>query len=225
MRIILFISALVLTFASAFGQTHYSSNVCIGVHGGVDLSRVFFSPSVKQGWPVFPMLGLGIRYVEEDHFGLIAEINYVRRGWKENFEGLPFNYTRNLDYVEVPVFAHIYFGRRARFFVNAGPQISFRIGESYSASFDPYDTGALPDFPHSNRRNDQLTEPITQKIDYGISAGIGCEYNINTRNSIALEARYYFGLGNIMSSKRQDTFRASNMMYIAITAGYWFRFK
>ena len=206
-------------------QTHYSSNVSFGARGGIDISRVFFSPSVMQGWPVNPTLGVGIRYIEENHFGLIAELNYVRRGWKDNFEGLPFNYRRDLDYLEIPVFAHIYFGGQTKFFVNAGPQIAFRVGESVSANFDPQNIASIPDFPNSNRRNSQLTEKVTQRVDYGISAGLGCEYNINLRNSITLEARYYFGLGNIFSSKPQDNFRASNMMYIAITAGYWFRFK
>ena len=206
-------------------QTHYSSNVCVGARGGIDLSRVFFAPSVKQGWPVNPTLGIGIRYIEENHFGLIAEVNYVRRGWKDNFEGLPFSYRRDLDYIEIPVFAHIYFGRRAKFFVNAGPQIAFKVGESVSANFDPYNTASIPDFPHTNRRNSQLTEKVKQTIDYGISAGLGCEYNINPRNSVTFEARYYFGLGNIFSAKPQDPFKASNMMYIALTAGYWFRIK
>lgn len=206
-------------------QTHYSSNVCIGLQGGIDLSRVFFSPAVKQGWPVNPMAGLRIRYVEENHFGLVAEVNYVRRGWSENFEGLPFNYRRDIDYIEIPVLAHIYFGSRAKFYVNAGPQIAFRIGESYKANFDPYDTASIPDFPNTNRRNDQMTEEVTQKIDYGITAALGCEFNINPRNSVTLEARYYFGLGNIFPSKRQDTFRASNTMYLGFTAGYWFRIK
>lgn len=227
-RLVLF---LLLAVVSAFipgvaeAQTHYSSNVCLGVQGGIDLSRVFFSPSVKQGWPVNPTLGVGVRYIEENHFGLIAEVNWVRRGWSENFEGLPYRYRRNLDYIEIPVMAHIYFGRRARFYVNAGPQIGFRIGESVAANFNPYDTSSLPDFPHSNRRNDQMTEKVTQTVDYGISAGVGCEFNVNERNSVRLEARYYFGLGNIFPSKRQDTFRASNSMYIAVTAGYWFRIK
>ena len=226
MKKILYIAVLILSAVlSGSAQTHYSSNVCVGGHAGIDLSRVFFSPGVKQGWPVFPNLGVGIRYIEENHFGLIAELNYVRRGWKENFEGLPFHYTRSIDYLEIPVFAHIYFGRETRFYINAGPQIAFRLAESMSANFDPYNTASIPDFPNTNRRNDQLTEKITQKVDYGITAGIGCEYSINTKNFITLEARYYFGLGNIFSSKRQAPFRGSNTMYIAIDAGYWFRFK
>ena len=172
-----------------------------------------------------PMLGVGFRYIEENHFGLIAEVNYVRRGWKENFEEYNFNYQKNLDYIEIPVFAHVYFGRRAKFFFNAGPQVAFRIGESTTADFNPFEISSIPDFPLSIRRNEQLTEPVKQKIDYGISAGLGCEFNINLRNSITLEARYYFGLGNLFSSRRQDNFRASNAMYIAVNAGYWFRIK
>lgn len=222
-----FLTFLVLLASIFFAgaQTHYSSNVCVGMHGGIDLSRVFFSPSVNQGWPVNPLAGIGFRYIEEDHFGLIAEVNYVRRGWSENFDALPFSYRRNIDFIEIPVFAHIYFGRRARFYLNAGPQVAFRIGESYSSNFDPYDTAAIPDFPYTNRHNVQLTEKVSQKVDYGITAALGCEYNINTRNSITLEARYYFGLGNVFPSKRSDYFRASNSMYIGITAGYWFRIK
>ena len=206
-------------------QTHYSSNVSVGARGGIDISRIFFSPSITQGWPVNPTLGAGIRYIEENHFGLIAELNYVRRGWSENFEGLPFRYRRDFDYIEIPVFAHIYFGRRTKFFLNAGPQIAFKIGESVSSNFDPYNISSIPDFPITNRSNSQLTEKTTQKIDYGISAGLGCEFSISQKNSVSLEARYYFGLGNIFSAKPQDNFRASNAMYIAVTAGYWFRFK
>ena len=219
--LILFLSATL----SGFAQTHYSSNVAIGARAGIDISRIFFSPSVKQGWPVNPTLGVMVRYIEENHFGLIAELNYMRRGWAENFEGLPFHYHRNLDYLEIPVFAHIYFGSQTRFFLNAGPQIGFRIGESTDANFDPEKIASIPDFPNANRRNTQLTEKVTQKIDYGISAGIGCEYNINTGNAINFEARYYFGLGNIFASGRQDPFRASNAMAISFTFGYWFRIK
>lgn len=225
MRKFLFVVVLGLIGITCYSQTHYDANIAIGARGGINLSQVFFTPSVKQGWPVNPTFGFQFRYIEENHFGLIAEVDWIRRGWSENFEGLPFNYSRNIDYIEIPVLAHIYFGRRARFYINAGPQIAFKIGESVSSNFDPYDTGSIPDFPNSNRRNDQMTQKVTQKIDYGIAAGMGCEFHINRKNSIALEARYYFGLGNIFPAGRQDTFRASNTMYIAITAGYWFRVK
>ena len=98
---------------------HYSSNVAIGVKGGVDFSRVFFNPSVDQKMKMGMSGGFMFRYIEENHFGLIAELNFVQRGWEEDFEDAPYNYSRTLNYLELPVMAHIFFGRRGKFFFNA----------------------------------------------------------------------------------------------------------
>ena len=208
-----------------FSQTHYSSNVSIGAKGGVDLSKVFFNPGVKQKLDPGMNAGLMVRYIEENHFGLIGELNYAQRGWAENFEDAPYEYNRKLNYIDLCFLAHIFFGRRGRFFFNAGPQIGYFLGEKITANFDPYDTAGLPDFPNINRINYQLTEPTKIKIDYGISAGLGTEFNINKRNSIFLEGRFYFGLANIFSTKRADNFNASNQMTISASIGYWFRVK
>ncbi len=84
---------------------------------------------------------------------------------------------------------------------------------------------SLPGFPVNNRMNQQMLLDVKQKIDYGISAGLGAEFNLSKRNSIALEARFYYGLGNIFSAKRSDVYSASNQMSIVGTIGYWFRVK
>ena len=219
-----------MALAAAFcvptaAQTHYSSNVSLGVRGGVDVSKVFFNPNVRQKMHMGVTFGGMVRYIEENHFGLIAELNFVQRGWAEDFEGAPYNYSRTLNYVELPVMAHIFFGRRGRFFFNAGPQVALYLGEKVKSNFDPKEMGSLPDFPNVNRMNQQMLLPIKQKVDYGISAGLGAEFNVNKRNSIAIEARFYYGLGNIMSAKRSDVYNASNQMSISATLGYWFRIK
>lgn len=209
----------------AISQTHYSSNVTLGVKGGVTLSEVFFNPSVRQKFNQGVTAGVMFRYIEENHFGLLAELNFVQRGWAENFEGAPYKYSRTINYLELPVMAHIYFGRRGKFFFNAGPQIGLYLGDSTDADFDPKEMATLPDFPYTNRMNEQMLLDVTQKIDYGISAGLGGEFNVNKRNSISIEARFYFGLGNIFPSKRVDTYSASNQMTLSATIGYWFRIK
>lgn len=209
----------------ANAQTHYSSNVSLGVKGGYDMSQVFFNPSVKQKFASGMTAGVTFRYVEENHFGLISELNFVQRGWSEDFEGAPYNYTRTFNYIELPVLAHIYFGRRGRFFFNAGPQIAMFLGEKTKANFDPANMAKLPDFPYTNRMTSQMLMEATQKIDYGISAGLGGEFNVSKRNSISLETRFYFGLGNVFPSKRTDKFSASNQMTISLCLGYWFRIK
>lgn len=222
---ILAISSALLFFSqTAAAQTHYESNVAAGVKGGADLSRMFFNPSVKQGFKPGAMAGVMFRYIEENHFGLIAELNFVQRGWKENFEEAPFSYSRTMNYLMLPVLAHIYFGRRGRFFVNAGPEISLRLSDSYKADFDVTKAPDIEGFPKYHT-TEQYSEPIKQKVDYGICAGLGGEFSVNRRNSLALEVRFYYGLGNLFSSARKDFFNASNSMNLEFTLGYWFRVK
>jgi len=207
----------------AFSQTHYKANISVGVKGGVDLSRVFFTPSVKQSFILGGNAGVTFRYIEENHFGLIAEVNFEQRGWKENFEDASYEYSRTLNYIQIPFLAHIYFGRRGRFFFNAGPEIGFMIGESTKSNFDYKNVGSISGFPLRTTYQYQMdAEP---KIDYGISAGIGGEFNLNRKNSIYLEGRFYYGLGNVLKSGRTENFRGSNSMSIMISVGYWFRIK
>ncbi len=216
---------LCFTFLTGTTQTHYNANRAIGGKAGGDMSRIFFNPGVPQSFQFGGVAGLTFRYVEESHFGLIAEINWTQRGWKENFENHPYNYSRTLNYIQIPVLAHIYFGRRGRFFVNAGPEVGFYLGDAVKANFDPKNTSDLQDFPNTNRTNMQLTMPVNQKIDYGISAGLGGEFSINKKNALYLEARFYYGLGNVLKSGRTDPFNSSNQMSISLCVGYWYRIK
>ena len=220
--IIIFIS--MLTGLSATGQTHYYSNVSLGVRAGADISRMFFNPSVSQGFKPGALAGITFRYVEESHFGLIAELNFIQRGWKEKFEETDYTYQRTMNYLQLPVLAHIYFGRRGRFFANVGPLIGLRLSDSYKSNFDIDNTSMLPDFPKYHGIQ-QYTEPVKQRVDYGICAGLGGEFNINKRNSLALEVRFYYGLGNLFGSSRKDYFNASNSMALEFTLGYWLRIK
>ncbi|MDE5585119.1 MAG: PorT family protein [Muribaculaceae bacterium] len=206
-------------------QTHFDSRVDFGAKGGVTLSTVMFNPSITGKLGMGYTAGVSFRYSEENHFGLIAEVNFVQRGWAEKFEDLPYNYQRILNYVEVPVMSHIYFGRRGKFFINAGPEVAYYLGDRIKSNFDYQDTSSLEGFNDKNRRTDQLTMQVSQKLDFGIVGGIGGEFSINRRNSIALEARVYYGIGNVMPSGRQDTFSVSNQLSFAVTAGYWFRLK
>ncbi len=210
---------------SASSQTHYGSTISIGARGGADMSRVFFYPSVEQTFNFGAVAGLSFRYIEERHFGLIAELNFSQRGWKENFKEAPYRYSRTLNYLQLPILAHIYFGRRGRFFINLGPEFGLFLGEKINANFDPSKFETLPDFPVTNRMNSQLTEHSNRKFDYGISAGLGGEFSLNPKNALSIEARFYYGLGNVFRSERTDPFQTSNQMTISLAIGYWFRIK
>ena len=209
----------------SIAQTHYSSNISLGLKGGVDFSRIMFTPSIKQSFALGANAGVTFRYIEENHFGLIAEVNFEQRGWKENFEEYPFQYSRTVDYIQIPLLAHIYFGGRGRFFLNLGPEVGFRIGESTKSNFDYSNVASVPGFPLSIRNTYQYSMSAENKVDFGISAGLGGEYNITKKNSLYLEARVYYGLGNVLKSGRTENFRGSNSLSIMASVGYWLRIK
>ena len=186
-----------LSVAPGIGQTHYEAQMSLGVHGGVNH--------------------------EEKHFGFIIEANFEQRGWAENFDEAPFSYSRTINYVQIPFMSHIYFGRRHKFFINLGPSVSFKTGDSVKSNFDYSNVGSVPDFPvHTSQ---QYGYPTKGAVDFGISGGLGGELGITRRHSIYLEARYYFGIANVLPAGRTDHFKSSNPMALSISLGYWFRMK
>ena len=223
-RISIIICLSILAFP-IMAQRYYSPDVSIGGKGGMTMSRTSFVPSISQGWVMGALAGVTFRYMEEKNFGLIVELNMEQRGWKEKFEELPFSYERTLTYLQLPLMTHIYFGsKKFHGFFNIGPEIGIMIGDSYKANFDIKDTENIADFPQ-NRNVEQYTLPINSRFDYGISAGLGGELFLKKRNSIVLEGRFYYGLGNIFSAHKGDTFAASNGMSIMISLGYMYRIK
>lgn len=221
----LFVASMLCGVGCGMAQTHFKSNVYVGAKGGATLSEIFFNPNVRQLLSPGMTAGVTVRYIEEKYFGIVAELNFSQRGWKDNFEGAPYNYQRQINYLQLPIFAHLYFGHRGKFFLNLGPEFGVMLGESTKSNFDFTQIKTLPDFPINNRVTEQFGISVKNKFDYGIAAGVGGEFFINQRNSLALEGRFYYGLGNIFSADRTDPFHASNSMSLQFTAQYWFRVK
>lgn len=224
--IILAVVALSPLFFQANAQTHYKAHISAGAHAGMTMSEIAWSPSVRQSFVNGFTGGFSFRYAEERHVGILGEINISQRGWKEDFEGAPFSYSRKLTYIEMPIMTHIFFGSRTvKGFINLGPEIGVMIGDNISSDFNYKDPSSIPDFPTANRSVLQMGMDIKNKFDYGITAGAGIEFVIARRHSIMLEGRYYYGLGNIFASSKKDPFSASRGTSIMITLGYMFRIK
>ncbi len=221
------ILALSLCACEAAAQNHYEGNISVGGQAGVTFSRVNFSPSVPQSMVGGFALGGAFRYVEERHFGLIAELNVEQRGWKEKFDkGYDFNYQRRFTYVQLPILTHVYFGSsKIHGFFNAGPEVGYMIATSTKANFDYNNIGGVEGFPTTNRNNDQLALKVKNHFDYGISAGVGLEWFRNHKQSFRVEGRFYYGLGDVFSNHKTDPFSASNSMSVMVNLGYFYRLK
>lgn len=223
----IFLALMTALWLPAAAQRKYSPDLAVGGKAGATLSMMSFSPKVTQGLLPGFMAGVTMRYTEEKLFGLIVELNLEQRGWSEKYDpGYDFHYTRTLTYLQLPLLTHIRFGSdRVKAFVNIGPEIGFLLGSSVNANFDWKNLSAVPGYPGGYRTSQQLAMEISNRFDYGISAGIGMELILRKRHSLMLEGRYYYGLGNIFPASKKDYFSASRGMSIEITAAYLFRIR
>lgn len=220
------LAAVVAVPAMASAQRMYEPDFSLGVKGGATISQMAWSPSVRQKMTQGVTFGVTARYTEENHFGIIGELNLTQRGWAEQFEpATGLSYSRTFTYLQLPVMTHIFFGsKKFRFFVNLGPEVGYMIGDKISSNFNYKDVASVTNFP-ANHRKEQLDMKVESKLDYGIAAGIGGEARFAGKHSVMIEGRFYYGIGNVFPAKRGDTFGASRGMSIEVTAAYMFRLK
>ena len=227
----------VLLFASAqIGQ--HRNDFSIGVNGGYTLSNVGFTPKVTQSLLGGTTAGLSWRYVCEKYFSTICsiygEVNYTQMGWKERIlttdnqpvinavSGLPEQYSRTLNYLQVPVFAHLAWGKEhsgMQFFFQLGPQFGYLLSEKTITNFNFKDRNTAD---RSNVVCAQDTMAVENKFDYGIAAGAGIELSVRRVGHFLLEGRYYYGLGNIYGDSKRDYFSKSNNSSIVVKLTYLF---
>ncbi|MGL4293412.1 MAG: porin family protein [Bacteroidales bacterium] len=199
----------------AYAQKPFPKEHSIGVTGGIVMSKMSFRPqTILQDFRIGPSFGIVYRYIEEKYFGIQAELLFTQRGWKDKLEDYPeLFFERSLNYVELPILSHIFFGNnRVRGFVNLGPKFAYFLGDSKNTNITESVNG-LETAHH--------TLAIDRKFDYGITGGGGLEIRFG-RNSLLLEGRYYFGLGDIFPNEKKDVFEASSNQNISITATYLF---
>lgn len=225
MKRFLTISIVLLMSISIKAQIEQPRHILeFGVAGGMNLNKMEFQPTVRQTYLNGMNGGVSLRYTSEKYFSMICaaqvEVNFAQRGWKEDFDDETGNgYSRTLNYLEVPLLAHLSWGKEERgfqFFVNMGPQFGFFIGEEekYTGNWQPQER------PISI--NPIYGKVVENKFDYGIAGGLGVELKTNAGNFF-LEGRYYYGLSDIFGNSKTDDFGRSANQTISIRLGYSIR--
>lgn len=216
--IVLIIIASARTLHAQVGEQRH--NFSIGVNGGINMNSVSFSPTVRQKNLMGINGGISARYISEKYFSMICgaqvELNFSQHGWDEFYEDFPeLQYTRKMNYVEIPFLAHMAFGkdRGVQFFLHAGPQIGFFLGDSYTIS-NNWDTvqGATVE---------QHDKKVENKFDYGITGGAGLEIRTKIGN-FQVEGRYYYALSDFYQSTKKDYFSRSAHGVITAKVTYLF---
>ena len=237
--ILFLLLALPWSLSAQIGE--HRNTLSVGPTAGWNITNIKFTPKVEQKGLGGFSGGVALRYTVEKYFSTICsiqlELNYAQMGWKEDIKdinnspvinattGAAENYSRTINYIQVPFLAHLAWGREKKglnFFVNAGPQLGAYISESTKSNFD-FDKRNTADRVSSVVAQD--TMKVENKFDYGIAAGLGVEYTIPKVGHFLLEGRYYYGLGNIYGDSKRDYFASSNYQTISIRLTYLFDLK
>jgi hypothetical protein len=187
-----------------------------GINGGATLSKISFDSQIRV--PQINLRqssgGVTVRYISENHFGLVGELNCSMRGWKERTDTSYVNrYARSLVYVELPVMTQLYFniGKRVRLLFNAGMQVGYFLTEK-----------TLEREEHDTKPYSYYDLPVQRRFDYGLKGGAGLEFRTGV-GSFIVDGNYFFGLSDIFNNTRADDFQASHNQVIGVRLTYLIR--
>lgn len=226
-KFIFIISLLSVVCVSALhGQNEFKKEWNLGIGFGPTFSSVDFRNNVggTVGTKSYMQYhgGISVRYLTEKNLGLIAELNYSQLGWDQDFREDPqYAYSRTLNYIELPIMTHIYWGRKVRFVINLGPKIGFLMSDSEDMNKE------LSDFLGSGNVGDRIIthqyyRKPEKKFDYGIIVGTGVELRTGIGHFL-LEGRYTFGLGDIYNNTKADYFQRSANRVISARLTYYIK--
>ncbi|MEM0938723.1 MAG: outer membrane beta-barrel protein [Bacteroidota bacterium] len=227
MRFILLFHALLIL------KSGIAQHTFIGLKSGGHTSSAFidhtiFSYSSDIGFNNGFHVGLMLKYFHERRnvflkSGLQFSINYMQKGWRQNFLNNEPSYEASMSYLEFPVEAIGYFGNRNNYFITAGFYFEYLVH---------YNLDQLPNLDEnsSSDRNsvggqDFYTyEPDRDnKMGYGVraSGGIFREFSFGM---IHLEGFFGYSISNFIDAGDLTTRipDISNLWNAGVSIGYLF---
>ena len=200
------------------------TDFAIGGNAGMLMTRMDMRPTIKQTYKFSPTFGFSARFICEKYFtaicGVLMEVNFANVGWKEVIEdGSGNTYSRNLTYIQVPILMQMGWGREKRgckFLFEAGPQLGYNLGSTESYGGGVWDVSNRP-----NKVVEQYGLAVDNKIDYGITAGIGMELSTSIGHFM-LNARFNYGLGDVFDNSKKGYFGRSAHQTIIAKITYLF---
>ncbi|GAB3254652.1 hypothetical protein GCM10027347_15230 [Larkinella harenae] len=198
------------------GKEYSAKGLSVGIRGGANLWMNEFAPDELSGaageQAIAPGFtgGVIINYGIGEVFSIQPEILYTRRSLKIAGEesGQKYSFQISTNAVEVPLLLKLSFGRKTRFFVNAGPYVTY--GLDASAKF-VVDGETLVDEKQKLTNDDD-------RLEYGVTGGLGVSIPAGP-GRLLVEGRYHYSLGTDANPKPTDYV---SMQVATFSVGYLF---
>ena len=196
--VVLFVLFSLFTFAQ-------TTKLRFGVHSGLNYSglRGYTIPaditSQYDESAAFGYLGgISLTYPLKEKVSLRVELNYerktqkadniveIRNSFEEPAQLYDFTSKRHFDYLVMPILLHYQFTDKNSFFVNGGPFVGYLLKATLTSDIEAPELNADVDLSNDYK-----------KLDYGLTVGLGKQFDIGSQNSIHLEIRNNLGLAKI----------------------------
>lgn len=196
--VVLFVLFSLFTFAQ-------TKKLRFGVHAGLNYSglRGYTIPanitSQYDESAAFGYLGgISLTYPLKEKVSLRVELNYerktqkadniveIRNSFEEPAQLYDFTSKRHFDYLVLPILLHYQFTDKNSFFVNGGPFVGYLLKATLTSDLEVPELNADVDLSNDYK-----------KLDYGLTVGLGKNFDIDSQNSLHLEIRNNLGLAKI----------------------------
>jgi len=201
-RQILIISLLLLGnfFTSAFAQ---DTKITISAEGGPSLTSFYRNGTIRKDFKSIAggYAGILVQYNFTENLSLRSGLTYERTGTKFFIDTYDIyaDYIYRFDYVSIPVMIRAEYGKKVRFYMNAGPYFSYLCNQEYvSRDRQEFDDQTMQ-IHGSTPRN-------KNRVDYGLAGGIGIIIKIAGNAAISAGVTDYLGLCN---TKKQPVYYTS----------------
>ena len=226
--------------AGSVSAQHY-----VGVKGGYGAAMGRFYPKPDKSLFAWNKYTGGVmwKYYSDQQVvgGVSAELEYQTRGYTIT-RGLPSktgNYmaeTRTVNSITMPLIwqPHLYLAKqRIRVFINAGFTLSYNLGFGDTATETRYTYDENTGIQTSTATTVPYIMGVAKDVrwNYGICGGLGFGVLFG-RFEVFAEARYYFGMSDILRNKTTYTFNdvnwgsgsiRSELDNLFINVGFFFR--
>ena len=208
------IGLLILLFPALRTQAQGNRTWGLGPELGVNFAKFKgnnFSNTFKAG----VVAGFSVTHSVIDNFGITGKALLTQRGAKFKFAntgaaGTPINnvdVTRTLNYLEIPLLARFFLSKEGKFRPNlfVGPSFGFLFGGTTQTGNG--DAVKIPAYKN-----------LYNTFDFGLTGGLGLNYEVADETRLLLDARYVHGLSKV--NKIGD----SNNQGITVSVGVSFGF-
>lgn len=184
-----------------------------GVKGGLNFSNFYSDEIDDQDLRIGYQGGLFFKAQLLEFLAIQPEVLYTTRGATtkyDNFITGEADFTQKLDYIQIPVLAVVNLTDNLN--IHAGPYAAYLLNAEVSNDAENQNFNFV----------EGLNESDFERLDYGLSAGVGLEFDL-----INFGARYDIGLNEIgdvnesgntvISNAFNDTKNANFSLYFGLT--------